>query len=109
MMGDCRDRDARPTLLLAAVQARRLSTQSSLSKAVPCNIIVSAAGMAAMDYLKPKVFSVEPSTIVTAPPEKNVVAYNSVKARQFVDHNPRETGLRTGPWIGPSRRGGALI
>jgi len=38
-------RDARPAvLLLPAVRARRLSTRSSLSKSVPCNIIVMATG-----------------------------------------------------------------
>jgi hypothetical protein len=42
--GDGRRRDTRPAMLLLAVQARRLSTRSSLSKSVPCNIIVLAAG-----------------------------------------------------------------
>ncbi|MGY8667737.1 hypothetical protein Q3C01_36005 [Bradyrhizobium sp. UFLA05-109] len=33
------DRDARPAMLLPAVQARRLSTRSRFSKSVPCNIV----------------------------------------------------------------------
>ncbi|WP_342722728.1 hypothetical protein AAFG07_26260 [Bradyrhizobium sp. B097] len=37
-----------------------------------------------VDYLKPKVFSVAPSTRVTGLPEKNVAAYNSVRARHFL-------------------------
>jgi len=38
-------RDARPAMLpLPAVRARRLSTRLSLSKSVPCNIIVMATG-----------------------------------------------------------------
>ncbi|WP_128970909.1 hypothetical protein [Bradyrhizobium tropiciagri] len=36
-----------------------------------------------VDYLKPKVFSVAPSTRVTGLSEKNVVAYNFVRARHF--------------------------
>ncbi|MGY3590418.1 hypothetical protein ACVIGB_010000 [Bradyrhizobium sp. USDA 4341] len=37
-----------------------------------------------VDYLKPKVFSVAPSTRVTGLPEKNVAAYNSVRTRHFL-------------------------
>ena len=38
-------RDARPAMLpLPTVRARRLSTRLSLSKSVPCNIIVMATG-----------------------------------------------------------------
>ena len=37
-----------------------------------------------VDYLKPKVFSVAPSTRVTGLPEKNVAAYNSVRVRHFL-------------------------
>jgi hypothetical protein len=36
------------------------------------------------DYLKPKVFSVDPSTRVMALSEKNVVAYNSVSFPRFL-------------------------
>jgi hypothetical protein len=36
------------------------------------------------DYLKPKVFLAGPSTRVTAPSEKNVVAYNSIRLRHFL-------------------------
>ncbi|WP_426425159.1 hypothetical protein [Bradyrhizobium genosp. A] len=71
MKGGCRGRDARPAMLLPALQARRLSTRSSFSKSVPCNIIVLATGgSSAAYYLKPKVFSVEPSTRVTGLSEK---------------------------------------
>jgi len=45
MKGRWRGRDARPSMLpMPAVRARRLSTRSSLSKSVPCNIIVMATG-----------------------------------------------------------------
>lgn len=37
-----------------------------------------------VDYLKPKVFSVAPSTRVTGLSEKNVAAYNSVRVRHFL-------------------------
>jgi hypothetical protein len=84
MKGHWRDRDARPAMLLSAVHSRRLSTRSSLSKSVPCNIIVTAAGpWPAIDYLKPKVFLGRPSTRVAAPSEKNVVAYNSAAMPRF--------------------------
>ncbi|MCC8957283.1 hypothetical protein H8B02_28760 [Bradyrhizobium sp. Pear77] len=49
-----------------------------------------------VDYLKPKVFSVAPSTRVAGLPEKNVAAYNSVRVRHFL--HPFV------PKIGPSRR-----
>jgi len=71
--GRRRDRDVRPAMLLPrpAVLARRLSTRSSLSKSVPCNIIVVAAGpWPATNYLKPKVSPVVPSTRVTGVSEK---------------------------------------
>jgi hypothetical protein len=71
MEGGCRARDVRPAMLLPAPEAQRLSTRSSFSKSVPCNIIVLAAGgWPAEYYLKPKVFSVEPSTRVTGLSEK---------------------------------------
>lgn len=79
-------RDARPAMLLLrpAVRARRLSTRSSLSKSVPCNIIVIATGSCPVrNYLKPKVTPVAPSTRVTGLSEKNVVAYNFVSVRRF--------------------------
>ncbi|MBR1021881.1 hypothetical protein JQ559_21005 [Bradyrhizobium viridifuturi] len=37
-----------------------------------------------VDYLKPKVFSVASSTRVTGLSEKNVAAYNFVRARHFL-------------------------
>jgi hypothetical protein len=71
-------------MLLPALQARRLSTRLSFSKSVPCNIIVLATGGSpAAYYLKPKVFSREPSTRVTGPSEKNVLAYNFVGLARF--------------------------
>ncbi|WP_194455055.1 hypothetical protein [Bradyrhizobium sp. CCBAU 53421] len=60
------------------------------------------------DYLKPKVFSVAPSTRVAGLSEKNVVAYNSVRARQilhlFVPQNGPHRRDRKGPPAGLAAR-----
>lgn len=99
MKRGCRGRDARPAMLLPALQPRRLSTRSSFSKSVPCNIIVVAtAGSPVAYYLKPKVFSQETSTRVTGPSEKNVLAYNFGGVAAFRSSLRREKAL--------SRRGG---
>jgi hypothetical protein len=45
------------------------------------------------DYLKPKVFSVDPSTRVMALSEKNVVAYNSVSFPRFFGLFDRRDGV----------------
>jgi hypothetical protein len=45
------------------------------------------------DYLKPKVFSVDPSTRVMALSEKNVVAYNSVSFPRFLGLFDRRDGV----------------
>jgi hypothetical protein len=109
MKAHWRDPGARPAMLLSAVHARRLSTRSSLSKSVPCNIIIMAAGpWAGIDYLKPKVFLVGPSTRVTGLSEKNVVAYNSVGMPRFLclfalqNRRARHKGMT--PVLGPARR-----
>ncbi|WP_128089550.1 hypothetical protein [Bradyrhizobium viridifuturi] len=60
-----------------------------------------------VDYLKPKVFSVAPSTRVTGLSEKNVVAYNFVRARHFPSFLSPENwvvGLRWSSRLGRLRR-----
>jgi hypothetical protein len=93
MRDRCQNRDARLAMLLPPVWAQRLSTRSSFSKSVPCNIIVMATGSRpAEDYLKPKVICRLPSTGVTGLSEKNVAAYNFVRIRQFLDQCPLKNG-----------------
>jgi hypothetical protein len=70
MTGDCHGRDTRPAMLLWAVKARCSSTRSSLSKSVPCNIIVVRRHRPVENYLKPKVLLGDSSTRVMAPSEK---------------------------------------
>ncbi|MCP3407372.1 hypothetical protein [Bradyrhizobium sp. CCGB01] len=53
------------------------------------------------DYLKPKVFPAGPSTRVTALSEKNVVAYNSIRVRHFLDLFVPQKGRRRRCTRGP--------
>ena len=60
------------------------------------------------DYLKPKVFSVGPSTRVMALSKKNVVAYNSVGAPHFPGLSDWKEGCARDPpaarWDGAPAR-----